>query len=300
MQRRSANQNSGSLDLLLDTICNTFGGILLIALLVIILLNTTSKTSADLPASRVTEKEMLETAIEQDQLLTEIARLQKALKEVDATQSRLLPSELIATAKDLKTLQNAKTQLLVEKSQKVDENAKAQAKINSVNRQNAQVTQDLEEAKNSYAALEKQIQIEIDQRSRTAVIPKVEQSSKDAKTFFLANGRVYGPVFTDQVYNSNDFMDVVSGGQKYIQPNPNGGVVIAKKNPDLAKIKSKFNGISSQQFDIKLFVYPDSFDRYEVIRDVMASLSLKCDLIPLTASDKVGFTPGGEGPRYSQ
>ena len=36
---RKSSASSDSLDLLLDTICNTFGGVLFIAMLVIILLN---------------------------------------------------------------------------------------------------------------------------------------------------------------------------------------------------------------------------------------------------------------------
>ena len=43
MSRRKQQNDNGSLELLLDTICNTFGGILFISLLVVILLNTTSE-----------------------------------------------------------------------------------------------------------------------------------------------------------------------------------------------------------------------------------------------------------------
>ena len=47
MARKKSNVNAGSLDLLLDTICNTFGGILLIALLVVIMLTETSKSTSE-------------------------------------------------------------------------------------------------------------------------------------------------------------------------------------------------------------------------------------------------------------
>ena len=39
---RKPNDDDGSLELLLDTICNTFGGVLFISILVILLLNLSS------------------------------------------------------------------------------------------------------------------------------------------------------------------------------------------------------------------------------------------------------------------
>ena len=73
MSRRRKN-DTGSLDLLLDTICNTFGGILLIALLVIVLLNTTSKTKA-VGDTEKSQLEMLDNAIKQEEPGREIERL---------------------------------------------------------------------------------------------------------------------------------------------------------------------------------------------------------------------------------
>ncbi len=55
-QRNSSDD--GSLDLLLDTICNTFGGVLFISLLVVILLNMSSNEAASTPPEEATQAEL--------------------------------------------------------------------------------------------------------------------------------------------------------------------------------------------------------------------------------------------------
>ena len=46
MKRKMSVEATGSLELLLDTICNTFGGILMISLLVAVLLNAVHPAEA--------------------------------------------------------------------------------------------------------------------------------------------------------------------------------------------------------------------------------------------------------------
>ena len=69
----------GSLELLLDTICNTFGGVLFISILVVILLNMSSKQAETTPPTDAARAELIEaqarlskTNDELEQLLTAI------------------------------------------------------------------------------------------------------------------------------------------------------------------------------------------------------------------------------------
>ena len=45
MSRHKADLDESSLELLLDTICNTFGGVLFISILVVIMVNLSTKES---------------------------------------------------------------------------------------------------------------------------------------------------------------------------------------------------------------------------------------------------------------
>lgn len=53
MRRRRRTTSADSLELLLDTICNTFGGVLFIAILVVILLRMTGESEEETPVPTV-------------------------------------------------------------------------------------------------------------------------------------------------------------------------------------------------------------------------------------------------------
>ena len=296
MRRRSTEQNDGSLDLLLDTICNTFGGILLIALLVIVLLNTTAKTTTNATPSPPSQVELVETAIVQEQLQAEITRLQDALKESEQTRGTLVTPTVIQKARDLKTLTNAKTQALLNKSRTLDAIAKVQAEINTVSQQK----DDAAKAAERNAAIKSEMKTEVSERSRTAVIPKVERSALSSRAFFLRDGKIYGPVYDGVGFNTKDVRKIKRGKQTYLEPNPQGGLAVAKTNPYLEGLERKFAGISPDRFNVKIYVWPDSFDRYGTVRDVLINKSLKIELVPMIKDGFIVVSSSAGGPSMVQ
>ena len=59
-RRATATAPESSLDLLLDTICNTFGGVVFIAILVVIMVNLTSDSVTLTPPNKVAQSELIE------------------------------------------------------------------------------------------------------------------------------------------------------------------------------------------------------------------------------------------------
>ena len=59
-RKRPDESNSASLDLLLDTICNTFGGVLFVSMLVVILLNMSAAEVSDEPPSASAAEKLIE------------------------------------------------------------------------------------------------------------------------------------------------------------------------------------------------------------------------------------------------
>lgn len=120
--KRKSSTNSGSLDMLLDTMCNTFGGVCFIALMVAII-------SATLPANNeiedkceevseqmVIDKETAKLSRERDELKAAIA-IQKAFvatntaKESRALSVAQLASNISSNATALSKLKREKTEL---------------------------------------------------------------------------------------------------------------------------------------------------------------------------------------------
>ncbi len=80
-RRRSLMSDTSSLELLLDTICNTFGGIVFVSLLVVILVNMSSRETADTPPEPVTQAEMLKKQTELESLRQDLKELQTTLNQ---------------------------------------------------------------------------------------------------------------------------------------------------------------------------------------------------------------------------
>jgi hypothetical protein len=267
MARRKGAQ-SGSLDLLLDTICNTFGGILLISLLVIVLLNTTSKTKSSSPVSKDSQSKMLEDQFKMEKLVREVEKLRESVSSIENIQETLAPKEVVDLAKKVQQLEKDRSKQVVDKSRVVSESTQVQAKLNEISNDLQFLSQKIAEAKKQKAALRKTIEEEVDKRSREAVIPKVVQSSKATKWFFLVGGKLYGP---GERRNSRDFVWT----DDFVSYRPDSGLPITKQ---LKGIEDSFSGISADRFDIQLWVWPDSYEQYDSVRDVLNQLSFKCSL----------------------
>src|SRR5690606_37642283 len=75
---RSSSATDDSLDLLLDTICNTFGGVLFISMLVVILLNMSSESISVEVVPEVSHQQMLDAQTALVETTTELERLRRA------------------------------------------------------------------------------------------------------------------------------------------------------------------------------------------------------------------------------
>src|SRR4051812_32574075 len=94
-RRRPADS---SLELLLDTICNTFGGVLFLAILVCILLqNTGHSNTHERSGPRFTEAEVIDLVRQQQELETAL----EGLRSAAAQQDRLAAQFVKPEAKDL-------------------------------------------------------------------------------------------------------------------------------------------------------------------------------------------------------
>ncbi|MBI1325936.1 hypothetical protein GC170_22475 [bacterium] len=131
-RKRRSGATTGSLDLLLDTICNTFGGILFISLLVSLMVGEEAAKVADAPAeaSMAAELELIDSKIKSAQAslnrtrieVDRINRNRNMFGNADATKAlRLLEIEKVKHDATLEALNNriAETNQHVENANKI-------------------------------------------------------------------------------------------------------------------------------------------------------------------------------------
>lgn len=301
MSRRRSSEDGSSLELLLDTICNTFGGILFISLLVVILLNTTSEAVNQTPPSEMSQLELIEAEIERKKLTEQVQTLRQSVSVQESVSGSLVSPEVVRRAKSVKQKQVQHAALVTDKSNTVGWASEAQIEINSIVTESQNRKSDLAEARKQAAALQKTLDEAIAQRTKTAIIPKVEQTKKSGTTFFLNGGRLYGPrLLVIGGNNTRDFNFVDRGGATYVEPNPSGGITVDPLGGSANEIRAKFNGIASESFFIKLWVWPDSYEHFEAVRDVLESLQLRYALMPMEEDGQIVIGGSSSGPAFVQ
>ena len=144
-RRRPADS---SLELLLDTICNTFGGVLFLAILVCILLhNTGHSNSHQQNGPRFTEADVIELVRRQQELESAL----EGLRSAAAQQDRLTAQFIKPEAKDLhdSVAQSRKEResLDVERRKVLAEIATKQDKVSAIEKELADLERHLSNAR---------------------------------------------------------------------------------------------------------------------------------------------------------
>lgn len=293
--RKKNGIDDASLELLLDTICNTFGGILFISLLVVILLNTTSETVEQNPPSEVTAVELLEAEIQREELTRQLEQLQHAYAQQETVFGTLVTDEVVRLVSQLKESESEHSSLVVDKSEKDGELSQTQMEINQISKDRKDRKGKLNAARNEAAALERTLQEAVVSKSKQAIIPKASESNRSTQTYFLKGGKLYGPRTSS---NTSDFiLTSIGNGKQRVEENPSGGVRIDPKTSNATAVSSKLNNVSPTMYGITIFVWPDSYEHWEAVREILISKGYKYELKPCDDNTTIvtGASSGGSG-----
>ena len=275
MRRRNRSRQDSSLELLLDTICNTFGGILFISLLVIILLQTTTPRR-DEPVPPTSELAMVEADNLRKELTAELKRLQKMISENRELTDSLDAGEFRKLVRDFKKQRKLEQDALQQKSRTIGKNTTAQKTINQQVKTQQEHRRKLEAEQRRADALRKKVDDLVRKRSRDAVMPKEESAGATmiAKTCFFKRKKLYFDFSFPRVGNKT--------------------LVVEKSSPfytthgsGKARLLGKLGQYYRDRHFIQVFVWPDSFDEFEAFREILDDLKLKYRLVPMRNDDKV-------------
>ena len=300
MARRRSTIGDGSLDLLLDTICNTFGGIILIALMVVIMLTESSKSSSQTPASDQSKVEMIKNENVRQELVRKLAQLQKANKQFDESFD-FDTEELKKIAHRIEVSRSQTTEKTIENSDLIGEQNRVQTDINDVVLQDATRKEELEKLKQAHERLKSKLAKTTEDAASEVTIRSVKTSFSDSRGFILKDGKLYGPIFngsrTRTTHNKSDFNFIEEDGQIRVEVKPDAGEVVPDEFSSNAGIEKKFLEISPEQFEIRIFVFQDSFGRYAQVKKAIVKQGLKTQLHFSRPDDKIHLVSetGGRG-----
>lgn len=293
MKRKHGSDNS-SLDLFLDTISNTFGGILFIAILVSIMLQrrTAEEVMQAKDAVPVSAERADEIAHQLEHLSQDRQNMLLLVEELRKQQPPESDTELARERQTLDTQQELLQQAIDEQSamaQQLTDLLKDKAELQArLDQLHAQSTQAQDQQQQEQQAFEEALLAKTVERK----VPKVETlQTTDIRGFILRYGRLYA-LHEPQTYTINKAhiqVEAQGPAQGTITP-------LAGKGWDLSNTAHRMEteqfltGHDPAAYLCRIAVYPDSFAEFEGLREILVRTGHRYDLQPYpeTATLRLG------------
>ena len=311
---RSKKASSESLELLLDTVTNTFGGILFLAILVAIILQSTSTSpqSEDATESEVeplSEVDLAETEVRITALTDRIAALQSQLKKVPPKKETQADEETSQLVEELKAVEDEITQAVVDKAHAEmsvaslqqetagihDESISLEERKKKVEENNQLVSEELaaeEDKASQLAAAVSEAEKRLDSKAleQTVTLPVLKQTKKSPFTFYVRYGKLFLPFNNDGRTMNTDYFFAV-GQPPVAFCRPERGIPLSQSNIGRT-VRSELSGFSKSGYYIQLLVFEDSFDQFQMIKKVLVGIGYKYRVSPKTADSIIRFSTG--------
>lgn len=297
--RRSLNSKKDSLDLLLDTICNMFGSIILITLLIVVISSNTNTKPSPIDLQTVDRDETqrrIQSASEEidrlkdelaeadppDETTNEITKLQKEVE--DARQS-------LASAKERRA--NNEQELSVDYAA-VAQKAATAAKVSAeeiVRLENAIDSDEkrIEQLKKDIAAMAAKIEKITDSRTQKIRLPRERSTGKSATPVIFIYNEIF-PVYERDI--SKIGMLEIDEYSTLLSPKKGRGY-----SRDPADVKRSLDGIPSGRY-AACYVFPDSIEAFRVFRNLATAEGMEIGWQAAVDVDNLVFTSkGGSSPK---
>jgi hypothetical protein len=300
-RRHSARQDS--LELLLDTICNTFGGVLFIAILVVLLLQQAGsgpahETAVTVPLSPV---ELQDLTLRMESAADELARLRQNRDSQNTVIQNFAPEAIrqLLAARDAAALRQESLQTVVD--QLLLSNTELVTQIETLAAENEATREELDAARARFLAAESKLEEARQARVQVARLPVLRSAfGKQEIGIILRYGRLYvwhkyGP---DQVrlgLNTDEFIVVSEDGDGLVtRPKPTAGVVLDETPASQAAVKRVLQRFNPRTSYLVVIARPDSYGEFQFVRDRAIEMGMEYRLMPTGKNDAISDR-GGRG-----
>lgn len=281
MSRRSSSDENDSLDLLLDTVSNVFGGVMFLTLLAALLImtrgtETVIEPEIDMPVINP-ETEARLIAIEMRQAASVIDAQQKMLARLDPNGEIAEKADRLEALRQ--TINVARRQVRRTGSAVEDR----QQELEDQQAKQSDLEQQIEELREAVAEKSKDVNKIRAESERTVLFRPLSRTSSGEAVVLLRYGRWY-LLYEGQHgrLNRDDFFVLESGGEyDSVTPKPHRGHRVSPQSLDelVKHLKLKF---PARQFHITVAVWDDSFADFNPLKDALTAggyryRTLTCD-----------------------
>jgi hypothetical protein len=296
-RRRRAAPPDDSLDLLLDTITNTFGGVLFLAILVTVLLKSSDppRLPADATSKPHTELENRSAALAT--LQDTIETLRKTAKEQILALGEIRATAEANAAAELSELRAAVTAMERENEELREQLSSARSAKLEMAREQLKEQQALDAASSEIALGKSEYQEELAKRRMSTALPEAHETRRTEYVIAVRYDElycIYKPLARLRGELNVDDFDALSQGGDTMTILPKQGRGLRISDPGLAKmLQARLPGVSPQSYYICVLIWPDSFDAFASLRQAMVSLGYEYRAIIMDEEGLVGTDAGG-------
>ncbi|MDR2344925.1 MAG: hypothetical protein LBE18_02565 [Planctomycetaceae bacterium] len=324
--KRRKNSSQSSLEFFLDTVCNTFGGILLIAILVAVQIRQTEdiieQSENPSPETIIELQEKIEQLTADIQLAT---TLHKNTTDYQTSSQNNNEKYLNTNYEQLKKIKNnselKKTDLIRQLNKQKNENIQLdnQIKIIATNNQSVEneindFTQQIQKQQsenlakkqsndnkqNEIANLSQQItqkenspkQYIAETRKETIYLPKLHESKTVQSAYLILR--------FNRLYDASSRNDFESPGNEQLgTPKSDCGVAVDTTDKSKNSIQKILQPYNTKKVYITIIVYGDSADQFYIVRDILIKSGFEYSLKP-SSDDSVWTFSGQSGSNQVQ
>lgn len=297
---RRRTENADSLELLLDTICNMFGGIVFISLLVVLMLQTNPSTvPQEEPSVDPLEVQKLQRDLEIAHAQTERTRQARTL-QLELLE-KYVPSDLKQRLDELHSLDQENADLEGRTLDLQGSNLDKVAEIEETNLKFADTAEKLAELQEEVALLNRELEKAIDEHA--VVMPRAKRlPTVEALQVSVRFNRLYFRHDLTQLQRGNwvpnlDDYVVTSDavGSYEVQVRPTAGVDLANKEKAKAILQTKLRPFLSERWAVSLSLWPESFGVFRDVREILHDLGYRITAI---TPDSAVQDRGGKGRMF--
>ena len=304
MRRLRRQPGQDSLDLLLDTLCNVFGGIILITCLLALMnhkkIDAPQKSSLHVGHGQLIEQRLLAATDE----LKRIEELHVKIQSMDDAETRLLSAERLELQKTLDRLRDEKTETVssvgspvvtvparevLGLKSKVDE---ARAKLAEASSEESALKARATEITARIAEIEKKIGDVEKTRTRKLRFPKERPHVKNSRFILIKDGAIYPVYLPDGKVFPGVEKRVISEHENTIEPRSGRGWTVENHQEKISSYLSQVNRASEY---ISLIIYrdDDSFQSFQTLKEWIIKQGLDYGFSVNHSKKPVTFTTKG-------
>lgn len=270
-RRRSSGDGVSSLEMLLDTMCNTFGSLIFMAVLLAIINQRVSQTVQSRAQQGVSQTAAESQTAKVTELQTTIDGLQQTLQQLGELEDRaaeIKPQDLTETiARRRSSLTQSEQRL----KQVEDQLAKTRLATETLQQQVAATKGKIAQARDNPGNTEQ----------RTFSVPSLHEVDRELKlTCALKGGKFYAIHDPQRSWNYT-YVDVAdSDGVFTVRLKDAAGIPVRPEG--LAKALAQALALDPAQTLVKLHVAPDSFHEFQLVKRVIVDGGFEYNWVPWT------------------